>query len=77
MNYMDESVVCPFYAEGETVRIRCEGYCKGTHLHISFDCKERLKLHKKKYCDRLDGYKSCPIYPVIMKQYESKEDDDE
>lgn len=77
MNYMDESAVCPFYLEGEGLRIRCEGYGEGTRFHISFDCRLRMRSHAKKYCNKMDGFESCPLYPVIMKQYESKEDDGE
>lgn len=79
MNYMDESVVCPFYLEGEIskLKIRCEGYCQGTRLHVSFDCKERMKAHTKKFCNDMDGFEFCPLFIVIMKQYESKEDDNE
>ena len=75
MNYMDESVVCPFYLEGDTLKIRCEGYCQGTRLHVSFDCKERMKAHVRKFCNKMDGFELCPLFSVIMKQYESKEDD--
>lgn len=75
MNYMDESAACPFYIEGEALRIRCEGYCCGTRLHITFDCKDRLKAHAKRYCNDIDGCTLCPLYSVIMKQYEEKEKD--
>ena len=77
MNYMDESAVCPFYIEGDHLWIRCEGYGEGTRIRISFDCKTRAKSHAKKYCNCMKGFESCPMYPVIMKQYETKENDDE
>lgn len=77
MNYMDDSVACPFYIEGDFLKIRCEGYCEGTRLHISFDCKALQKAHMKKYCNEIDGCTLCPLYSVIMKQYEEEETDDE
>jgi hypothetical protein len=74
MNYMDENAVCPFYMEGgDCNRIRCEGFAQGTRLHISFDCKDRMKAHAKKYCNDMAAFATCPLYGVIMKQYEEKE----
>lgn len=77
MNYMDESAACPFYVEGDFLKIRCEGYCEGTRLHISFDCKARMKAHAKKYCNDIDGCTLCPLYSIIMEQYKGEEDNDE
>jgi hypothetical protein len=73
---MDKSVVCPFYSQEEALKLHCEGYCKGTRLHLFFDCKERMKHHKKKHCNDLEGYEKCPLYPVIYKQYENYEESD-
>lgn len=73
MNYMDESAVCPFYIEGEPLRIRCEGYNKKTRLHVSFKDKETQKEHTKMYCNNLECYVQCPLYSVIMNQYIKKE----
>lgn len=75
-NYVDKYVCCPFYSQEEPLKLHCEGYCKGTRLHIVFDCMERKKSHKKKYCDGLATYKECPFYTVINKQYEEDEDDE-
>ena len=76
-NYMDKAVVCPFYSQEEPLKLHCEGYASGNRIHLCFDCKERMKNHKKLFCKNivLDGYKHCPLYPVIMQQYEG--DDDE
>jgi hypothetical protein len=76
-NYMDKSVVCPFYSQEEALKIHCEGYNIGTRLHLCFDCKERMKAHKARYCNDIKGYQSCPLNPVIMAQYEEEGDDDE
>lgn len=73
-NYMDKSIVCPFYSQEETLKLHCEGYSSGTRIHLCFDCKERMKAHKKKYCHSIVGSTECPIFPVIMKQYEGEED---
>lgn len=75
MNYMDESVVCPFYIEGNFLKIRCEGYGEGTRFHISFDCVPRMKKHLKTYCNCMNGFESCPLYPVILKQYGEEKDE--
>lgn len=74
-NYMDKCAVCPFYSQEEPMKLHCEGYSVGTRFHIIFDCKERKKAHKKKYCNNMDGYADCPLYPAIYEQY--REDDDE
>lgn len=74
-NYMCTEVVCPFYSQEQELKLHCEGYCKGTRLHICFDRKERKKAHKKLYCNSLNGYKDCPLYPVILEQYQRKEAD--
>jgi hypothetical protein len=74
-NYMDNCTVCPFYTHEKELKIHCEGCCKGSRIHLCFDCKERMKAHKKKYCNNINGYELCPLYPAIEKQY--KEDGDE
>jgi hypothetical protein len=71
----DPNVICPFYILEEKLKIRCEGYCKGTSIHIRFDSMDQKRGHKRKYCKDIKCYTSCPLYPVIMKQYE--EDDGE
>jgi hypothetical protein len=76
-NYMDNCIVCPFYSHEDKLKLHCEGYCKGTRLHLLFDCKERMKAHKKRFCDNINGYMNCPLYPVIEKQYKKKGDEDE
>ena len=76
-NYMDNCTVCPFYSQEEGLKLHCEGYCTGTRIHLCFDCKERMKAHKKRYCNNLGGYKMCPLYAVIEKQYKKREDGDE
>ena len=68
-NYMDKSVVCPFYSQEEPLKLHCEGYSTGNRIHLCFDCKERKVSHKKVFCNDVNGYKQCPLNPVIMKQY--------
>ena len=70
--YMDVTVICPFYAREDpniTRKIHCEGYREGTHIHLCFDSKELLKLHKKKFCKNETAYKKCPLYPAILRKY--------
>ena len=76
-NYMDSGTVCPFYSQEKELKIHCEGYCKGTRLHVCFDCTERKKAHKKAFCNNINGYESCPLYPAIMKQYQKGEEDED
>ena len=76
-NYMDKSVVCPFYSQEEPQKLHCEGYSECTRFLTYFDSKDKKKEHKKCFCNDIAKYPNCPLYPVIMKQYEEKEDGDE
>lgn len=70
--YIDKYIECPFYSREESSvsrKIHCEGYKDGTHFHICFDSKELKKQHKKDFCKNENGYKKCPIYPVIKHKY--------
>lgn len=71
----DPNVLCPFYILEEELKLRCEGFSKETSLHIRFPNKEAKRGHKKTYCKKMDGYETCPLYPVIMAQYEGGEDE--
>ena len=76
--YKDINVVCPFYSReesSETRKIHCDGYKEGTHIHLHFNTKELKKLHKNKYCKSITGYKSCPLYPAIMRKYKEGNSD--
>ena len=63
-------VVCPFYHAEEGLRIKCEGYCSTNTLQICFTSKEYYKSHKFTHCMNMKGYRQCPLYGVINKQYE-------
>lgn len=73
-HYMDKYVVCPFYSQEEELKLRCEGHCKGTRIHLCFDCKERKKAYKKRFCNSMEGYTQCLLQQAIMQQYEEKEE---
>ena len=75
--YADATTVCPFYLDEETLKLHCEGFTKGTQIHLCFDSKERKREHKKKYCHGLNCYEQCPLNSVIMAQYEEEEEEDE
>lgn len=78
-HYIDKYVVCPFYSREEssvTRKIHCEGHMEGTHIHLCFDTKELKKIHKKKHCKNVVGYKKCPLYPVILKKHREGDDND-
>lgn len=69
--YVSKYVVCPFYHKEDGVKILCEGFCEATtSLQSTFRCREDLRLHKKKYCEAMNGFKKCPLYPAINRQYE-------
>lgn len=74
-HYVSKYVVCPFYSQEEPLKLHCEGYCKGNSIILVFNSKAILNQHKNLYCTELNGYDKCPIYPVVMKQYEEKKED--
>ena len=68
-NYVSKEVVCPFYKQEDATKIRCEGFSKCCSIQTSFSCRERLILHKGRYCNSMEGYPECPLYPAIYGQY--------
>ena len=72
MHHLAKSVVCPFFINGINYGVHCEGYKEGNSLRILFDNKESMDKHTGVYCNNINGYQKCPLYPVIDKQY--KED---
>jgi hypothetical protein len=71
--YIDQYVLCPFYSREESIvtrKIHCQGFKEGTHIHICFDKKDLKKAHKLKHCKDGIGYRKCPLYSVIAKQYQ-------
>ena len=72
MHHLAKSVVCPFFQTANNYSIQCEGYGMGNRLRLSFDGKARMDSHTKQFCNNMNGYGQCPLYPVIMKQYEKK-----
>lgn len=67
--YVAKEVVCPFYKQEEATKIRCEGFSRSCSLQTSFSCREKLIGHKKRYCNSMEGYTECPLYPAIYGQY--------
>ena len=70
--YVAKEVVCPFYKQETPTKIRCEGYCKTTSLQTSFEHRAHLVAHKQRHCNSFVGFPKCPLYALIMKQYEEK-----
>lgn len=70
-HYVSKEVVCPFYHKEDGARIFCEGFCKSCNLQISFRRRDQLITHKDTHCNNFKGYKKCPLYPIINKQYEA------
>ncbi len=68
--YSSKEVVCPFYSMEDHIRIyHIEGIYKGNRVHIAFTGKDKLKLHRKRFCDSLANYKQCPIYKLLAEKY--------
>ena len=63
-------VVCPFYHAEEGARLKCEGFCSTTTLQICFSNKSQFKMHKVAHCMNMRGYRRCPLYSVIARQYD-------
>ena len=66
---------CPFYQSSDNKRIKCEGFNEGTNLCLTFNDKEVMVRHTKIHCRNINGFPNCPLYPVIMKQYEEEEEE--
>lgn len=69
-HYVAKEVVCPFYHKEEATKILCEGFCSTTSLQTSFKQREQLITHKERHCNSFKGYRLCPLYSVINRQYE-------
>ena len=68
--YCSKEVVCPFYSMQDQIRIyHIEGIYKGNRVHIAFTGKDKLRLHRDRFCDSLDNYKACPIYKLLAEKY--------
>lgn len=71
-SYIDANIVCPFYGFDGDQKIHCEGFSKSTRIQLAFASKEARREHKKAYCKSMEGCKECPLYAVIIKQYEEE-----
>ena len=69
-HYVSKEVVCPFYHKEVDNRIFCEGFCNTCSMQITFNRRDQLITHKDTHCNSFKGYKRCPLFPVINKQYE-------
>jgi hypothetical protein len=74
-HYSDKYVLCPFYSQEDNAKIRCEGFAKGNSIQVSFENKELLKAHKRRYCYCIAKHRQCPLYPVINKKYEEEDNE--
>jgi hypothetical protein len=77
MHSLYKGAKCPFYQSSDKLKVKCEGFSEGTRIGLFFADSKQMNRHTKIFCRNINGYKNCPLYPVIMKQYESKEDGDE
>ena len=68
--YAEKDVICPFYKHEKGLRIRCEGFCPSCDLMTVFRDREDFCRHKEKHCNSFEGYPKCPLYAVIIRQYE-------
>ena len=74
-NYSDKYVACPFYSQESGSKIRCEGFAEDNSLQTTFETKELLKAHKRRFCYCISKHREGPLYPIINQKY--KENDDE
>lgn len=72
-HYCDKYILCPFYKQEDGVRLFCEGIGKGNSIQLSFENKELLKAHKRRYCYTIAKHMQCPLYPAIYRQYEEEQ----
>lgn len=71
-NYSDKYVACPFYSQESGSKIRCEGFADCNSLQTTFDSKDRLKDHKRRYCYAVSKHRECPLYTIIDQKYKEK-----
>lgn len=74
-NYSDKYVACPFYSQEDGSKIRCEGFAEDNSLQTTFDTKEHLKAHKRRFCYAISRHKECPLFPIINQKYKENEDE--
>lgn len=74
-NYSDKYVACPFYSQENGSKIRCEGFADNNSLQTTFETKELLKAHKRRFCYTLSRHRECPLYAIINKKYEENDTD--
>lgn len=72
-HYVDKNAVCPFYTKQEGLRVYCEGFCRDNSLNVVFRRNIDMDEHKTHFCCNINGYRKCPLYPVIEKQYEDNQ----
>lgn len=69
-HYVSKYVVCPFYSQEDSIRIyHIEGISKGNRVHISFNGNTKLKQHRERYCESIEGCKECPLYMLLNQKY--------
>lgn len=62
---------CPYYADAEKNRIRCESCVKGARLYFTFGRMETLARHRQRYCDSYRWYE-CPYAEARTREWEEK-----
>jgi hypothetical protein len=70
--YVAKEVVCPFYKQEDGAKIRCEGFSKSCSIQTTFCNRDNLVMHKGRYCNEMEGYTKCPLYPAIYGQYDEE-----
>lgn len=63
-------VQCPYYKCDKGQRILCEGPLPKMTNSQSFDTPDERTKFRKKYCYRLEGHRSCPVYKMVAKRDE-------
>lgn len=64
-HHASKFVKCPYYANNDNNKIKCEGLSDGSSLHLVFqDCNDRAK-YMKEYCYSIDVCKYCLIHNAL------------
>lgn len=65
--YESPAVYCPYY-KGESrnsTMIYCEGFRKGTVLHLAFDLPKDMRAYRNQHCCIKENLNKCLIYDML------------
>lgn len=65
-SFVSKYVVCPFYSRHNDNRICCEGLSENNTINLVFEDSKQQKHYVNDNCERIDHYKQCPIFRMIV-----------